>query len=398
MEELDTLVIGAGPAGSAAAIELARSGRSVALVDKATFPRDKCCGDGLTTLALRELERLDFDPATVDSWTWVGEVRVRTPGGRVLDLDLPAGPGRYSAVARRADLDAALVDLARAHGASLRSPASLTGLTIDGDGATAELGDHDTVRARHVVAADGMWSTCRKLLGLDEPGYRGELHALRQYVRTDNPEARRQWVWFEPDLLPGYAWSFPVPGGANIGIAIQRGDRLDGGAVKVAMAGLADRPPIAEVIGPVTGADPVKAWPIPGRLAESCLAHGPVLFVGDAARACDPLTGEGIAQAIATGAMAGREIVAGDDPLVAARRYARSAHRRLDADERMARWCVRALGTPPRADLALGLAGITGWSRRNVARWMFEDEPRGIALTPRRWHAQSFRRPGAYAD
>ncbi|MGA0217551.1 MAG: NAD(P)/FAD-dependent oxidoreductase, partial [Ilumatobacteraceae bacterium] len=55
-DEIDVLVVGGGPAGSAAAIELARAGKSVTIVDKSTFPRDKCCGDGLTTLALRELE------------------------------------------------------------------------------------------------------------------------------------------------------------------------------------------------------------------------------------------------------------------------------------------------------------------------------------------------------
>lgn len=394
------MVIGAGPAGSAAAIELARAGRPVTIVDRAAFPRDKCCGDGLTTLALRELEQLGFDPGAVASWTWVDEVRVRTPAGRVLDLDLPAGPGRYSAVARRHDLDAALLALATRHGARPQIPCRVTGVTVDDHGAAIELDGGATIRARHVIAADGMWSATRKQLGLDEHRYRGEFHALRRYVRTDRPAARQQWVWFEADLLPGYAWSFPVPGGVNVGIAVHRSDRLDGGALKATIAGLLQRPPIAEVIGPASDADAeaVKAWPIPARLAGSELAHGPVMFIGDAARACDPLTGEGIAQAIATGAMAAREIVAGGRPVAVAERYAARAHRRFDADERMARWCIRVLRTPRRAEVALGLAGLSSWSRGKVARWMFEDEPRGIALTPRRWHAQSFRRPGAYSS
>ena len=65
----DVLIVGAGPAGTAAAITAVRQGLSVTIIDKAVFPRDKCCGDGLTTLALRELEKLRFDPATVPSWT-----------------------------------------------------------------------------------------------------------------------------------------------------------------------------------------------------------------------------------------------------------------------------------------------------------------------------------------
>ena len=64
----DAVIVGAGPAGSTAAIVLARAGRQVCVVDKATFPRDKCCGDGLTTLALRELEAIGLRPEHVPSW------------------------------------------------------------------------------------------------------------------------------------------------------------------------------------------------------------------------------------------------------------------------------------------------------------------------------------------
>jgi len=66
MLSADVAVVGGGPAGAAAAITLARAGRDVVLVDKARFPRDKCCGDGLTTGALRLLETLGFDPSTVE--------------------------------------------------------------------------------------------------------------------------------------------------------------------------------------------------------------------------------------------------------------------------------------------------------------------------------------------
>ena len=94
----DVLVVGGGPAGSAAAAELARAGRSVVLIDRATFPRDKCCGDGLTTLALRELEHLQFDPSTVVDWFDVEGASLRSPSGRSVDVPL-VGPGRYAAVA-----------------------------------------------------------------------------------------------------------------------------------------------------------------------------------------------------------------------------------------------------------------------------------------------------------
>ena len=79
------------------------------------------------------------------------------------------------------------------------------------------------VHARYAIAADGMWSPTRKALGLGVDGYRGEWHAFRQYFTDVGPRAARQlFVWFDPDLLPGYAWSFPLPdGGANVGFGIQ---------------------------------------------------------------------------------------------------------------------------------------------------------------------------------
>ena len=84
-------------------------------------------------------------------------------------------------------------------------------------------------RARYAIAADGMWSPMRKHLGVAMPGYRGEWHAFRQYFTDVGPRASEElFVWFEPDLLPGYAWSFPLPDGrANVGFGIQR----DGGKV-----------------------------------------------------------------------------------------------------------------------------------------------------------------------
>ena len=110
---IDVLVVGAGPAGVAAAVELRRAGREVVLVDKAEFPRDKCCGDGLTTLALRELERLGFDPAAVPDFRIVDGAVLRAPSGRTFKVPLPAGTGIYAAVAPRLQFDAALVETRR---------------------------------------------------------------------------------------------------------------------------------------------------------------------------------------------------------------------------------------------------------------------------------------------
>ena len=117
-----------------------------------------------------------------------------------------------------------------------------------------------------------------------EDGYLGEWHAFRQYFRADGPAARDLHVWFEPDLLPGYAWSFPLPDGAvNIGFGITRGGAIRTRDMKELWPALLDRPHVREVLGEAAAPEsPHRAWPIPAAIDRATLAHGRALFAGDA--------------------------------------------------------------------------------------------------------------------
>ena len=107
------------------------------------------------------------------------------------------------------------------------------------------------------------------------------------------------------------------------------------------------------------------------------------------------MTGEGIGQALMTGRLAAEAILHHDDPTVG---YEHQVRKELVADDRMARALIPLLARPSIAAAALRLTGATAWTRRNFARWMFEDYPRALIATPRRWHRGMFTGPGAYRD
>lgn len=401
-ELVDLVVIGAGPAGTAAAITARRAGLTVVVIDKARFPRDKCCGDGLTTLALRQLESLGFEPTSVPSWQDVDEAWLRSPSGREVRLPLPRG-GRFAAVTPRLELDQALVDLARANGAEVREGRSFAGLTVFDDALVVDTTSQDgdrKIRAPWIIAADGMWSPVRRSLGLTPPDYLGEWHAFRQYAsNVTGPAAERLIVWFDEDLLPGYAWSFPLPGKrANFGFGVLRDGERRGRDMKQLWTDLLTRPHIALALGPdVQMEGRPTAWPIPARIHTAVTGSGRVLFVGDAAMATDTLTGEGIGQALLTGVEAARAVTTGGDPVDVRRHYRRAVDHHLLADHRMSERLSRVLARRRGARGAIAVLDHAGdWGREKFARWMFEDEPRAILLTPRRWHRGLLRQEGAY--
>ncbi len=401
----DLIIVGGGPAGAAAAIEARQAGADVAVIDRATFPRDKCCGDGLTAAALRNLEELGVDPRHLPSFKAVDEVHLVDAKGRNRVFPLPTNRGSFAAVVRRRELDNLLLARAADSGAECREQTTLVALTSEADRVVATVehpgSGREQLEGRYLIAADGMWSPTRKMLGVAASSYRGTWHAFRQYFSGVSLKAQSDLiVWFEPDLLPGYVWSFPLgDGSANVGFGILRGGRRVQDMGKL-WPEVLDRPHIREVLGPEAEAEGRHtAWPIPADLGRLPLTAGRVLFAGDAAAATDPLTGEGIGQAMETGRLAARTITTEHNrPELVAQSYEATLQRGMVRDHSLAGWLSQGLSTERGANLSLAVAGMTPWTRRNFARWLFEDYPRATLGTPHRWSRQVFSSPGAFAD
>jgi geranylgeranyl reductase family protein len=404
---VDVLVVGAGPAGCAAAVALARAGRDVLVCDKATFPRDKCCGDGLTTGALRRLESVGVDVRDLPSWQSVDSVSVRSPSGRPVRVPLPARPGVFGGVCRREELDAALVEAARRAGARVEEGCRFEALETGGPGGTlvSRFAGGPDVEARFVVAADGAWSPVRRAAG-DQAAdrgpkpYLGEWHAFRRYFHDVGPEAASHlWIWFDRAVLPGYAWSFPLAGGSvNVGVTLRREAGTTGAELKARVAAVYASPWFRSLAGRHARADAAeRSWPIPARCSGSPLTalDGRVMFVGDAARLADPLTGEGVGQALESGEAAARA-VAFAEPDSVAEAYEAAVAGALSRDNRLAKLLSDAMARPLLTRAAVRGATLPVAQRRFGA-WLFEDYPRAFALTPRRWGRGTLGRPGAYA-
>ncbi|HEV7725394.1 MAG: Geranylgeranyl reductase family protein [Modestobacter sp.] len=306
----DVLVVGAGPAGSAAAAWAARSGADVVLADAAVFPRDKTCGDGLTPRAIAELDLLGLGD-------WVrshGRNRgLRAAGfGQELLLPWPGGtlPDHGGAVPRT-ELDARIRRTALADGAVPLEGAKAVDVERDGDRVAGVVfrrpdGTTSTVACRRLVVADGARSPLGRVLGREWHRDTAYGVAARGYVSSGRSDD--EWIsshlelrGADGELLSGYGWVFPLGGGeVNIGVGTLATARRPAG---VQLRSLLDvyagqRRGEWQLAGPVRA--PASAL-LPMGGAVSGVAGRNWALVGDAAGCVNPLNGEGIDYGLETG-------------------------------------------------------------------------------------------------
>jgi menaquinone-9 beta-reductase len=308
----DVVVAGAGPAGSIAALVLARAGARVALVDKAAFPRDKACGDLVGPRGVAVLRELGV-PVT-DAGRGA-DLLVAGPSGQ--RARLPAYRGRtyagYGLIVPRTVLDDALRAAAVAAGAT-PVRARISDAEIGRDGLLQALiaSDGQRLAGRVFIGADGALSVVARLAGMLDPAAALWGFAIRAYLPAEVPLPLLMLLDSRPwRIFPGYGWLFPGADGlANVGIGVgmgrqRRGAELSGelrrfcALLRAAGDLAADARP-----GPVTG-----GWLRMGG-AGTVPAAGNVLLVGDAAGLINPLQGEGIAPAMISGRLAGQAAAA----------------------------------------------------------------------------------------
>ncbi|MBI4898501.1 MAG: geranylgeranyl reductase family protein [Actinobacteria bacterium] len=316
----EVVVVGAGPAGAAAALTLADHGRSVVMIDQSQFPRDKPCGDALWSRAVKTLRELQID-GPLDSAAPIESTRViRGFGGKPIERRFDRHSPKPLCIPR-IELDENLVEAAIERGArfllgrveNLKEQQGQVKAVVvrRADGTRID------VRAKAFVAADGVTSRMRRLLGLGHKTNAISAFAIRQYFRTELP-VEPVFEVHMPVLSAGrwrsgYAWAFPVAErviNVGVGWASGVGTGFDKASLREGLNEFVGsfRVEASSRLGEIEGVDAPKGAPLAVHFSSDALSKSNVYFVGDAANLTDPLIGEGIAAALESGRMAGIEI------------------------------------------------------------------------------------------
>lgn len=331
-ERCDVLVVGAGPAGSAAARSLALAGLDVVLVDQHAFPRDKVCGDALIPDAHHALERLGVLPEVMAQAQRVAHVGCVAPRGGRIDV-----PGTLAVLPRK-QLDDILCRAAVAVGARMFAPLRLVAPLEEADGALMRVvgarlqsgANAHEIRAPWVLLATGAVPQALQAVGMCTRRAPSGI-ALRGYVKNDAMVGRitdLEVVWHRA-LRPGYGWIFPCPDGVfNIGVGVANSHKP--GLLSKLRAGADDRSamkdvnlrelfatfgkihaPAGELLASGQWLGELKGAPLRSTLEGAVLSRAGLLVTGEAAGSTYSFTGEGIGKALETGMLAAQAVIDG---------------------------------------------------------------------------------------
>jgi geranylgeranyl reductase family protein len=325
MKIYDAAISGAGPAGCAAALFLARKGYRVLLFDKERFPREKVCGDGLTSASSSLLEELGVMEGILEKTGQLSSfkgVRIFSPDAAVVNGRF-SGTGRFKSgafVLPRKELDDCLVSFVKTH----ESITFLDATTVDdvimrGGMANGVSSSRGEFSARIVIAADGFYSPIASRLQLKNTVKKHLGFAIRAYFSGIEGLGDAIELHYDKSMLPGYGWIFPAgKQRANVGVGMITRFMDQRGLKKmferfISVNACASR----KLKHALMESGTLKAWPLPLGSYRGKRGWGNVLLVGDAGSFVDPLTGEGIYYALQSGRYAaeaaGKALAAGDE-------------------------------------------------------------------------------------
>lgn len=316
MKTYDIAVIGTGPAGAMAAYTAAAGGKSVLLIEKEQLPRYKTCGGGLV---FRGRSRLPFAlDGTVEKEC--REIEVYFEGSDHYFLTRREQP--IISMVMRDSFDSLLVDKAREKGAELLQQCALQGLQEEDEELLLQT-SRGAFRTRYLIAADGALSPTAKLAGWEDS--RKLIPALEYEVEVNPADFERlsRRTRFDVDAVPyGYAWCFPKKSHLSIGVGCLKKQKIN---LKAYYAAYLEKLEIREI-----RSASAHGFQIPIAPRQSGFSRGRVFLAGDAAGFADPLTAEGISNALYSGELAAQALVAsGESVGQAGETYQRLLEERL---------------------------------------------------------------------
>ena len=383
MKRYDLAISGGGPAGSAAAWQAAKTGARVVVMDKAEFPRDKPCGDGLTPRAVSYIQKMGLADE-VAKFHRVNGAKVFSPSE--WELSFPRRPGMpdHGHVARRTELDTLLLKQAESAGVEVRQSAEVVAPMVDDDGRVigVTLKSGEQVRADAVIAADGAYSPIKRALRLDSQYNGYSAIAIRAEMPIDRPDTDTLDIYlklrFQGDQLPGYGWVFPLGGGrANIGLgyvnSYKNWQQINAtqllGDFLATLPAEWKLPPIDEL----KKSKGLQAWRLPMGFTAWPPWRPGVLFAGDALGAARPASGAGISKALQSGMAAGECAIAaltngGPDDFT---NYAQRMREAWGKEYRRGRYFHKLVGIPAIANAGLKLLDTVShpWFRAHFLFW-----------------------------
>jgi geranylgeranyl reductase family protein len=378
-EEFDVIVVGGGPAGSATASFLARAGRSVLLLDRARFPREKPCGDGISLSAVHLLGELGVD-VDIERHHTTG-LLLSSPNGSSVVISIPGLPQPF--VCRREVFDNVIFQHAKKQGATAMegfyaSSLVFNGGTVAGVRGTAD-GKEMEFRAKVVVGADGAGGITARQLNAFNDDEEHQSAALRCYYEGVEGLTGSIELHFVREAMPGYFWIFPLPGKmANVGLGMRMKDvRKNRVNLNGLLSGIVERnPAFRERFRNAKRVSPVRSWLLPLGSRRMKIAGDGYVLVGDAASLVTPFTGEGIANALTSAKCASGAILdsfrSGDFSERSLSAYQRLLHEKLGRKMGINSRLESLFRSPFILDAAISRAHRSEHLRQAIRSAMFE--------------------------